>query len=110
MRNFIIIALCVMFTGLAVVLVHAELTQEKIKIETPKKKSKGNPTFVDFDHKKHAEEHSDKCEVCHPPIAKVVGDEVNTKDLVHKNCKQCHAKNKPGKTFKCSLCHITEAK
>ncbi len=87
----------------------AQLSQNIITIQTPEKKSDGKDTSVVFDHKKHADEYAKGCDKCHPALKQAVNAPENTKDIVHTNCKQCHDKDKPGKSFTCSLCHKVPA-
>ncbi len=93
------------FTTTAILFAEAKITKDVIKIDTPKKKSKGSETVVTFDHKKHAEEYAKSCDKCHPAIKQELNAKENVKKVVHSTCKQCHNKDKPAKTFKCSTCH-----
>lgn len=82
------------------------LTQAVIRIQTPGKKSGGQPTQVVFQHSRHVSEFNATCETCHPPLAYTVDDPVNNQQNVHDVCRKCHAKNKPGKSWACNRCHI----
>ncbi len=84
----------------------AAMTKEIITIQTPEKKSEGDPTRTVFYHKKHVDEFGATCASCHPAIADVEGSPKNDQITVHETCRQCHAKNKPGKSFVCTKCHI----
>ncbi len=101
-----LLIICMVFITATVFM--AELTQDVIKIDTPKKKTKTVETEVVFNHKKHAEEHATTCDACHPAIKEAVNAPENVKKIVHDTCKTCHAKDKPGKSFKCSLCHVVK--
>ena len=92
-----------------IILADSKITMDVIKIDSPKKTSKGEATEVIFKHKLHAEERAKSCEPCHPPIKTVVGDPVNDQKLVHAACKNCHNKDKPAKTFACGSCHTVKA-
>ncbi|MGB3975620.1 MAG: cytochrome c3 family protein [bacterium] len=93
--------------GLGMVLAEiAEMTKDEIIISTPEKKSDGVATFVKFAHKNHVDQYGAKCETCHPAIDPVINSPKNNQVDVHATCRQCHAKNKPGKTFACDRCHI----
>jgi len=94
-----------LFIAPAIITTNAKITLDTIQIETPKKKTGGVVTEVKFDHKKHAQERAKDCESCHPALKEVFNAAENNKVNVHKTCKQCHAKDKLAKTFKCSSCH-----
>lgn len=102
-----LLIICMLFITATVFM--ADLTQDIIKIDTPKKKAKAVETQVVFDHKLHAETHAKTCDACHPAIKDVLNAPENVKAIVHTTCKTCHAKDKPGKSFKCSLCHVAKA-
>ncbi|MBN1296025.1 hypothetical protein JXA80_04545 [bacterium] len=84
----------------------ANLTRPVIDITTPEKKSAGRPTHVHFEHMRHVSEFGATCEMCHPAIADELNSPRNSQKEVHDACRQCHAKNKPGKSFLCAKCHI----
>ncbi|HPQ39406.1 MAG TPA: cytochrome c3 family protein [bacterium] len=84
----------------------SRLTRDRIDIKTPGKKSGGQPTRVEFQHARHVSEFNATCESCHPPLATRVDDPANNQQNVHATCRECHAKNKPGKSFTCAKCHI----
>ena len=93
--------------GLGIVLAEiAEMTKDVIIIPTPEKKSDGVATHTNFTHKKHVDQYSAKCEMCHPAIDPVLNSPKNNQIDVHATCRQCHAKNKPGKSFACDQCLI----
>jgi preprotein translocase subunit SecG len=103
-----ILVLVFLVTTAAVLLANGKLTMDVIKIDTPKKKSGGAETETVFNHKKHADEYAKGCDKCHPVLKEVLNAPENDKTTVHNACKTCHAKDKPGKTFKCSLCHTVK--
>lgn len=92
-------------SGLAIAQI-AELKKDVIIIQTPGKKSEGAPTKTVFTHRKHVDEYAASCETCHPAIAAVEGAPANDQNSVHEVCRKCHAKNKPGKSFVCTRCHV----
>lgn len=83
----------------------ANQTQNVITIHTPGKKSGGKPTRVVFYHQRHVQEFGAQCAQCHPSVKAELNAAGNTQKNVHETCRQCHAKNKPGKNFICSRCH-----
>jgi len=103
----ILLAVCAIAILIGYELVQADpAIQKVITVETPGKKSGGNPTKVVFQHQRHVSEFDGSCETCHPPIAERIGDPANNQQNVHATCRKCHAKNKPGKSFACAKCHV----
>jgi hypothetical protein len=84
----------------------AGMTRDVIIIPTPEKKSDGEATHTRFTHKKHVDQYGATCETCHPAIDPVINSPKNNQTDVHETCRQCHAKNQPGKSFACDRCHI----
>ncbi|MCD4653843.1 hypothetical protein K8T06_07890 [bacterium] len=80
-------------------------TRQTIVLQTPLKKRAGAPTQVIFPHRRHVNEYSAICDNCHPAIISTANAPGNSQKNVHEVCRQCHAKNKPGKTFVCANCH-----
>ena len=102
---FILLIVLALGSGLAIAQI-AELKKDVIVIETPGKKSDGSPTKTVFAHKKHVDVYGATCETCHPAIVAEEGAPANEQNGVHEVCRKCHAKNKPGKSFVCTRCHV----
>lgn len=84
----------------------AGMTRDVIIIPTPEKKSDGDATYTRFMHQKHVDQYNATCETCHPAIDPVMNSPKNNQTDVHATCRQCHAKDQPGKSFACDRCHI----
>jgi ribosomal protein L40E len=105
MKGVIVSLVFTVASGLVLARV-AEMTNNVIIIQTPGKTDDGAPTHTNFPHKRHVDEFGATCDTCHPAIDASINSPVNNQTNVHDVCRQCHAKNKPGKSFACIRCHI----
>lgn len=105
LKGLIISVLFALGSGLVLAGI-ADMTQNEIIIQTPGKTDDGAPTHTNFPHKRHVDEFGATCDTCHPAIDPKINSPRNNQANVHDTCRQCHAKNRPGKSFACIRCHI----